>query len=85
MGLETSGRPPKLALEAASGEDSPGDRFWTNFGLDFGRGSEDLNQAQMGPEVEFKEAYASKMDSETIWNRFGIDFGSILDRPRALS
>ena len=26
-----------LPLEAASGEDTPRDRFWTNFGLDFGR------------------------------------------------
>ena len=37
MGLETSQRPPKLPLEAASGEDTPRDRFWTNFGPHFGR------------------------------------------------
>ena len=37
MGLETSERPPKLPLEAASDEDTPRDRFWTNFGPDFGR------------------------------------------------
>ena len=35
-GLEMSQTPPKLPLEAASGEDTPRDRFWTNFGLDFG-------------------------------------------------
>ena len=40
IGLETSQRPPKLPLEAASGEEAPGDRFWTNFGLDFGEGFE---------------------------------------------
>ena len=39
-GLETSQTPQKLPLEAASGEDTPRDRFWTNFGLDFGRGFE---------------------------------------------
>ena len=39
-GLETSRTPQKLPLEAASGEDTPRDRFWTNFGLDFGRGFE---------------------------------------------
>ena len=37
MGLETSERPPKLPLEAASGEDTPRDQFWTNFGPDLGR------------------------------------------------
>ena len=39
----------------------------------------------MGPEVEFKEAYASKIDSERIWNRFDMDFESMLDPLRALS
>ena len=39
-GLETSRTRQKLPLEAASGEDNPRDRFWTNFGLDFGRGFE---------------------------------------------
>ena len=39
----------------------------------------------MGPEVEFKEAYASKIASETIWNRFDTDFETILERLRALS
>ena len=39
----------------------------------------------MGPEVEFKEAYASKIDSETIWNQFDIDFEMILECLRALS
>ena len=37
MGSETSQRPPKLPLEAASGEDTPRERFWTNFGPVFGR------------------------------------------------
>ena len=36
-GLETSQTPQKLSLEAASGEDTPRDRFWTNFGPHFGR------------------------------------------------
>ena len=36
-GLETSQTPQKLPSEAASGEDTPRDRFWTNFGSDFGR------------------------------------------------
>ena len=40
MGLETSQRLPKLALEVASGEDTPRERFETNFGPDFGRGFE---------------------------------------------
>ena len=40
MGLETAQRARKLLLEGASGEDTPGARFWTNFGLDFGRGFE---------------------------------------------
>ena len=31
----------------------------------------------MGPEVKFKEAYASKIDSEPIWNRFDIDLETI--------
>ena len=39
----------------------------------------------MGPEVEFKEAYASKIDSERIWNRFDIDFETNLERLKALS
>ena len=36
-GLETSQTSQKLPLEAASGEDTPRDRFWTNFGSHFGR------------------------------------------------
>ena len=36
-GLETSQTPQKLPSEAASGEDTPRDRFWTNFGPHFGR------------------------------------------------
>ena len=36
-GLEMSRTPQKLPLEAASGEDTPRDRFWTNFGPHFGR------------------------------------------------
>ena len=36
-GLEMSQTPQKLSLEAASGEDTPRDRFWTNFGPHFGR------------------------------------------------
>ena len=36
MGLEMSERPPKPPLEAASGEDTSRERFWTNFGPDFG-------------------------------------------------
>ena len=35
-GLETSQTPQKLPLEAASGENTSRDRFWTNFGLVFG-------------------------------------------------
>ena len=35
-GLEMSQTPQRLPLKAASGEDSPRDRFWTNFGSDFG-------------------------------------------------
>ena len=34
-GLETSQTLQKLPLEAASGEDTPRDRFWTSFGPDF--------------------------------------------------
>ena len=36
MGLETSQTLQKLPLEAASGEDTSRDRFWTNSGPDFG-------------------------------------------------
>ena len=39
----------------------------------------------MGPEVEFKEAHASKMASARIWNRFDIDFEAILESLRGLS
>ena len=39
----------------------------------------------MEPEVEFKEAYASKIDSEAIWNRFDSDFEMILECLRAFS
>ena len=35
--LEASQTPQKSPLEAASGEDTPRDRFWTNFGPHFGR------------------------------------------------
>ena len=47
------------------------DQFWTRF--------------WEGPEVEFKEAYASKIASETIWHRFDTDFEAILECLRALS
>ena len=57
------------------------DQFWTPFWEGFWA----LNRAQMGPEVKFKEAYASKIDSEPIWNRFDIDLETILERLRALS
>ena len=36
----------------------------------------------MGPEVELKEAYASKSASEQIGNRFDIEFKTILERQR---
>ena len=36
-GLETSQTPQTLPQEAASGEDTPRDRFWTNFGHHVGR------------------------------------------------
>ena len=39
----------------------------------------------MGPEVEFNEAYDSKIDLEAMWNRFDIDFERILERLRDLS
>ena len=39
----------------------------------------------MGPEVELKEAYASKIISETIWNGLDTDFETILEGLRALS
>ena len=56
-------------------------KIWTRFW----EGFQALNRAQMGPEVKFKEAYASKIDSEPIWNRFDIDLETILKRLRALS
>ena len=40
MGLETCRTPQKLALEGPAGEDTPGARFGTTFGLGFGRGFE---------------------------------------------
>ena len=36
-GLETPQAHQKLPLEASSGEDTPRDRFWTNFGPHFGK------------------------------------------------
>ena len=39
----------------------------------------------MRSEVEFKDAYASKIASERIWNRFDIDVETIVERLRALS
>ena len=39
-GLETSQTPQKLPSEAASGEDTPQQRFETNFGPHFGKGFE---------------------------------------------
>ena len=38
--LEISQTAQKSPLEAASDGEIPRDRFWTNFGLDFGRGFE---------------------------------------------
>ena len=37
--LDMSQTPQNLPLEAASGEDTPADRFWTDFGPDFGTDS----------------------------------------------
>ena len=57
------------------------DQFWTRLGEWLWA----LNRAQMGPEVEFKEAHASKIASARIWSRFDIDFKAILGGLRGLS
>ena len=75
----------KIAFGGGFGRGYPSrlilDQFWTPFW----EGFSGLNRAQMGPEVEFKEVYASKIASETIWNCFDIDFETILERLSALS
>ena len=75
-GLETSQTPQKLPSEAASGEDTPRDRFWTNFGRDFGRGFE----VQIELRWDQKSSSRKHMLPRAIRKRFGTVLISILRR-----
>ena len=54
----------------------PRDRFWTNFGLDFGRGFEVLIELRW----DQKSSSRKHMLPRSIWRRFGTVLTSILRR-----
>ena len=72
--LETSQTAQKSPLEAASGGDTPRDRCWTNFGIDFGSDFE----VQIELRKDQKSSSKKHMLPRSLQKRFGIVLRSIL-------
>ena len=74
--LEMSQTAQKSPLEAASGGDSPRDRFWTNFGPVFGRDFD----VQIELRRDQKSSSKKHMLPRSLRKRFGTVLTSILGR-----
>ena len=74
--LEMSPTAQKSPLEAASGGDTPRDRFWTNFGPDFGRDFE----VQIELRRDQKSSSRMHMLPRSLRKGFGTVLRSILRR-----